>query len=132
MSSGAPSQRVSPSSRLSPRRPSTRTPTSGRRRSTRKTSAAAHDDGIAQVVAAAACDAERLAEDGPRKARRRDGEDPEEGDDGARVIVAAEHEAHDGDEHDGAEAGRLRDVPPLAEVRPEAERTVEVEGLEGE
>ena len=40
MSSGAPSQRVSPSSGLSPSRPRTRTPTSGRRRSTRNTSAA--------------------------------------------------------------------------------------------
>jgi len=52
--------------------------------------APAHDEGVAQVVAPSARDAEGLPEDVAREGHRRDREDPEIDDDHARVVVLAE------------------------------------------
>ena len=56
-------------------------------------------DRVAQVVAAAPREAERLAEDGAREPHDRDGEEPEVDDDHARVVVAPEEERHDRHQH---------------------------------
>ena len=92
--------------------------------------AAAHHDRVAEIVAATARHAEGLAKDHARHRRADDRGQPEDTDGGTRVVVAAEQEAHHRDQHDDAQTGGLRDVPPLAQVRAQSQRTVEVERLE--
>ena len=93
--------------------------------------APAHDEGVAQVVAPPAGDAEGLAEDVAREGHRRDRKDPEVDDDHARVVVLAEEKGHDADEDEGAHGRGLRDGGHLRQPRPDAPRAVQVEPSEG-
>src|SRR6267142_877443 len=93
--------------------------------------AAARDEGVAQVVAPSARDAEGLPEDVAREGHRRDREDPEIDDDHARVVVLAEEKGHHADEDEGAHCRGLRDVGGLRQPRSDAPRAVQVEAAEG-
>src|SRR6267142_666710 len=78
--------------------------------------AAARDEGVAQVVAPSARDAEGLPEDVAREGHRRDREDPEIDDDHARVVVLAEEKGHHADDEEGKEHEQIgpdrRDAVP--------------------
>ena len=81
----------------------------------RRRLAAAHDHRVALVVPAPARDPQRLAEGLPPQIGGRDRHDPEDEDDGARIVVTAEDEAHDGDEDQRTDRGGLADVLPLGQ-----------------
>src|SRR3989442_2011059 len=94
--------------------------------------AAAHDDRVPLIVALSARESERLAEGRAREAHRHDGLCQEEHDDEPRVLVPAEGEGHDRDEHQGAEGRGLGDVDPLRDAGAEPVGSIEIECAEGD
>src|SRR6266536_2155789 len=94
--------------------------------------AAAHDQGIALVVPAAAGHPEAFAEGVTREGHGGDGQDPEVDDDHAGVVVLAEEEGHHADEDEGAHGRGLSDAGHLGQARADAARPVEIESAEGD
>src|SRR6266542_1372152 len=94
--------------------------------------AAAHDQGIALVVPAAAGHPEAFAEGVTREGHGGDGQDPEVDDDHARVVVLTEEEGHHADEDEGTHGRGLSDAVHLGQARADAARPVETEGAEGD
>src|SRR5207302_757608 len=92
--------------------------------------AAAHDEAVAQDVAAATREAQGLTENRARQTDGGDREHPEIKDDQAGVLVATEEEGHDRDQHQDADRRGLGDIDPLRQVRAEPTRPVETKGTE--
>jgi hypothetical protein len=92
--------------------------------------AVADDHRATEVVAAAAREAQGLAEGGAGEPDQTDREQPEVHDDDAGILVPLEEEGHHRHQHESTHGGGLGDVGRLREMRSNASRPVEIERAE--